>query len=105
MIRISVRAVSSEITLRIVLGSTRRSSRPSASNVARTTRGCISTPPFATAPNAAASWSAVTEISCPIDIVGSDSADQRPGSRSSPRLSPANPTPVGAPKPKPVMYR
>ena len=63
----------------------------------------MSTPPFATAPNAATICSAVTEISCPIDIVGRDNADQRPGSRSSPRLSPARPTPVTAPKPKLVM--
>ena len=46
---------------------------------------------------------AVTEISWPMDIVGSDRVDQRCGSRSTPRLSPGSPTPVGAPKPKAVM--
>ena len=60
-------------------------------------------PPLAMAPKAATICSAVTDTSCPIDIVGSDSADQRGRSRSWPRLSPARPTPVGAPKPKAVM--
>ena len=60
-------------------------------------------PPLATAPKAATICSAVTETSWPIDMVGSDSADHRCGSRSWPRLSPASPTPVSAPKPKAVM--
>ena len=55
------------------------------------------------APKAATIWSAVTDTSWPIDIVGSERADQRWGSRSCPRLSPARPTPVAAPKPNAVM--
>ena len=63
----------------------------------------MSVPPLATAPKAASIWSAVTETSWPMDIVGRESGDQRCGSRKTPRLSPGRPTPVGAPKPKAVM--
>ena len=64
----------------------------------------MSRPPLATAENAATIWSAVTEISWPIDMVASERPDHCAGARSWPRLSPGSPTPVGAPKPNPVMY-
>ena len=66
--------------------------------------GCMSRPPLATAEKAATICIAVTEISCPIDMVASERPDHWPGGRSWPRLSPGRPRLVGAPKPKPVMY-
>ncbi len=63
----------------------------------------MSRPPWATAPKADTICSAVTEISCPMDMVASERPDQRSGARSWPRLSPGSPSPVGVPKPKPVM--
>jgi hypothetical protein len=105
MISVSVRAVSGLMTWRTTRGSSaRRVSRPSASRVARTICGCSRRPPLATAENAETIWSAVTEISWPIDMVASESPDHCFGARSCPRLSPVRPTPVGTPKPNPEMY-
>ena len=101
---VSVRAASADITWRTTRGSKVRTSRPSASRRARTSWGCMNFPPFATAEKDATICSAVTEISCPIDRVARERPDHRFGGRSCPRLSPGSPTPVSAPKPKPVMY-
>jgi hypothetical protein len=102
---VSVAAVWGEITCRTASGSIRRAGWPLASRNARTTCGCMRRPPFAIAPNAARSWTPVTETSCPIEIAASERPDQRLGFRSCPRLSPGSPIPVSPPKPNSVMWR
>ncbi len=104
IISVSVRAVSGLITCRTATGSKERTSRPCPSSTARTICGCISRPPLATAAKAATICTAVTEISCPIDMVASERPDHWLGGRSRPRLSPGSPRLVGAPNPKAVMY-
>jgi len=61
-------------------------------------------PSLAMAAKAFTIWIPVTEISWPIDMVASDSPDQRAGGRSWPRLSPGRSMRLGLPKPKLVMY-
>ena len=58
MIAVISAAVSGDVTRRITLRGT--GMRPSPSMTARTTRGCTSSPPLATALAAAAIWSGVT---------------------------------------------
>ncbi len=100
-----VAAVAGEITWRTAWGSVRRTSWPFRSRRARTTWGCISRPPLASAPNAASICIPVTDTSWPIEMVARDSPDHRSGGRSWPRLSPGRPTPVRFPKPNAVMWR
>ena len=92
------------MTWRTTRGSMVRTVRPWLSSTARTIVGCMRRPSLAMAAKALTIWSAVTEISCPIDMVASDSPDHFDGGRSWPRLSPPSPTPAGAPKPNAAMY-
>ncbi len=73
---------------------------PSGVRTSFTSVGSRSSPPFAIAPYATASWMGVTPISYPMASDAADCRDHSVGGRSVPAASEGYCTPVGVPKPK-----